>query len=462
VTVRHALEGAVARYEFTDGTVWTPHMLMDMLGLSAGAGLSVYGTPGENLIGGSQGADFISGGAGRDRLNGFGDNDELHGGEGDDTLTGGVGDDLLSGGGGDDEYRFHLGDGVDRLIDTEGATLLRFGQGVAPLGLLATRERIDGVDHVRLAYGEGDAVLIRDDLPLDALSFVFSSGEIWSARDLYAQILVDEGATVIGTDESDALFGHAAADVLQGEGGMDTLQGGAGDDLLDGGAGSDFLHGGSGQDSYLLRAGAGLDRIYEAPGQTSRLVLDGIAPEALRFGRIGNDLFVQHAQSNGAFFIEGAWQAGASWTLVDAQGAEHDLLLLATQAIGAQDLHERQQMFLLAADAQAGPVGMRPQWFAGPPMYRTDESGTETFGAGTSYETAYTLERRTQRIDDDGAFVRMGEERDAAFSSSELLRTERISETHWRTWVSHYEVTDVGIPERLVPLDEFMGDAFAV
>jgi Ca2+-binding RTX toxin-like protein len=465
LTVRRALEGAVVRYEFDDGSAWTLDTLVERLGLSAG--LSLGGSPHNDQLAGTVLGDFISAGVGNDTLLGKAGNDELLGGDGADSLDGGQGSDTLRGGAGADRYTFQLGDGVDQLIDTEGASLVRFGPGITPDQLSATRETIDGLGYVRLRYSADDAVLIRDDAPQDTLSFAFDDGDVRGARPLYAEILVGSGASVAGTAGDDTLFGTASADALQGLDGMDTLQGGAGNDHLDGGAGSDFLYGGGGLDSYALRANAGLDRLYEVPGQVSRLVLDGVASEALSYARVGNDLLVQDSSSNAASFIQGAYTTGTRWTLVDAQGQEHDLLALASRAIAAQTPQQSGEAFARAADAQAGPVQMGVTWW-GHYEDRTflrlsDQPGSLTVGAGSTDERVYRLNKLTQHTYNDDANVLLDGERDSQSVSSEHLASVKRTETYWGQLFSHYEYTTVGsIPDRLIPLEEYMGGASMV
>jgi Ca2+-binding RTX toxin-like protein len=475
LTVRRSLEGAVVRFEFDDGSAWTLDSLVERLNLSEGLGIG--GSPDNDELSGTVLNDFIGAGAGDDLLTGGAGNDELQGGAGDDQLSGGPGDDALNGGEGHDSYRLQLGDGVDQLLDSEGASEVRFGPGITPDHLSATRETIDGVAYVHLSYSASDAVLIRNDVPLDSLSFRFANGEIRAARPLFAEVLVGTGDSVLGTENDDSLFGTASADSLFGAEGMDQLQGGRGNDLLDGGAGSDFLYGGAGLDSYVLRANDGLDRLHEAPGQVSRLVLEGMGTDALSFGRVGNDLLVQHAGSNAASFIQGAYTAGTVWTLVDAEGTEHDLLALAAQAMKASTPEQSALLFAQAADAQAGPVNLGPtrywdwQWSKEPrptwPRSDTrwaDQAGAQTEASGSTHEYVYRLDKLMQTTVNDDASVILQGDRDSGISDTELVRTVERTETYWGERFARYDTITVGsIPDRYVPLDEFMdGHSMAV
>jgi len=470
LTVRRSLEGAVVRFEFDDGSAWTLDSLVERLNLSEG--LDIGGSPDDDDLSGTVLNDFIGAGAGDDLLSGGAGNDELQGGAGDDQLSGGPGDDALNGGEGDDSYRLQLGDGVDQLLDTEGVSEVRFGPGIALDQLSATRETIDGVGYVRLRYSPSDAVLIRGDVPLEALAFQFHNGDRLAARALFAEVLVGAGDSVFGTEGDNDLYGTASADSLFGAEGMDQLQGGRGNDRLDGGAGSDFLYGGAGLDSYVLRANDGLDRLHEAPGQVSRLVLEGMGTGALSFGRVGNDLLVQHTGSNAASFIQGAYTAGTVWTLVDAQGTEHDLLALAAQAMNASTPEQSALLFAQTADAQAGPVNLRPaetpywSWGWGTesqPIWPrsdtrwADQVGTQADASGTTHEYVYRLDKLMQTSASDEASVILEGDRDTQTLDTELLRTVERTETWWGPTIVRYETRLIGtIPDQLIPLEEFM------
>jgi hypothetical protein len=85
--------------------------------------LFTVATEADDTLWGSATGDQLAGGLG---------NDTLHGADGDDTLSGGKGNDVLVGGKGADVYRFNLGDGVDRIVDTAGggSNGISFGPGI--------------------------------------------------------------------------------------------------------------------------------------------------------------------------------------------------------------------------------------------------------------------------------------------------------------------------------------------
>ncbi|MFC3078903.1 putative Ig domain-containing protein [Phenylobacterium terrae] len=95
---------------------------------------SIYGLGGSDSLNGGSGNDIVDGGTGHDRLLGDSGNDSLYGGAGRDTLWGDAGNDLIDGGAGDDVmssgsgydvFVFTAGQGGDRDIVTDFATVDR-------------------------------------------------------------------------------------------------------------------------------------------------------------------------------------------------------------------------------------------------------------------------------------------------------------------------------------------------
>ncbi|WP_243042367.1 calcium-binding protein [Dyella sedimenti] len=193
----------IERFEFADGTVWTPDTLAARAIVLAGADGSdtLNGWNGNDLIQGGAGDDKLNGGAGHDSLWGDEGNDTLTGGDGNDDLHGGIGDDVLDGGtgsnrlyGGDgndtlkvdryatdnvleggrgddtiygsaygDTYVFNLGDGRDTIVETStygGVTdVLAFGEGIGADQLWFRR---DGLDLEVSVIGTDDSVAIKN------------------------------------------------------------------------------------------------------------------------------------------------------------------------------------------------------------------------------------------------------------------------------------------------------------
>ena len=70
-----------------------------------GAGASMDGGTGNDVIWGDSGNDTLSGDANNDKLHGEEGNDKIHGGTGNDTLWGGGGNDSLWGNAGTDTFK---------------------------------------------------------------------------------------------------------------------------------------------------------------------------------------------------------------------------------------------------------------------------------------------------------------------------------------------------------------------
>ncbi|MFK0087404.1 type I secretion C-terminal target domain-containing protein, partial [Pseudomonas sp. NPDC090755] len=171
-------------------------------------GLTLNGTPNDDVLNGSVVDDALYGLAGSDTLNGFGGNDLLDGGSGYDALFGGQGNDTLLAGNDADGSFLRGDDGNDSLTGSDGGDNLLGGRG---------------------------------------------------------------NDTLIGGNGNDGLYGEAGSDLLQGGDGNDYLEefdnsGQISNNSLDAGAGDDTIlvyqsHtdsvttvvGGSGRDTYSLQ-----------------------------------------------------------------------------------------------------------------------------------------------------------------------------------------------------------------
>ncbi|MEM8569660.1 MAG: spondin domain-containing protein [Pseudomonadota bacterium] len=149
--------------------------------------LKTFGTNGNNrFFGGADddfveargGSDLVFGGSGWDVLDGGNGNDTVVGGAGNDILSGGRGRDLIQGGAGDDQFYFAEGDGRDFVLD-----LNQEGDDQIVLAVSGVETFDDVLDvasasdrGVRLIFGEGDALFLRDaDIDqLDAGDFLFA------------------------------------------------------------------------------------------------------------------------------------------------------------------------------------------------------------------------------------------------------------------------------------------------
>ena len=190
-------------------------------------------------------------------------NDNLFGQDGNDSLSGGSGSDNLQGGGGDDTYEFNAGDGMDIILDTEGANRIQFND-VSDAGSLNVQYATIGTDNtvvdpngqdLMIGYSANDTVLIKDGRSNESLFSYDINGILYNLADLIntgGQGQEQHGGSgndnLHGTEGPDTLYGEDGNDYLWGHGDRDQLLGGSGNDHLIGGSGADVLNGGSGTD----------------------------------------------------------------------------------------------------------------------------------------------------------------------------------------------------------------------
>ncbi|MDT8992662.1 putative Ig domain-containing protein [Curvibacter sp. APW13] len=417
VLVRGALEGAVGTYTFADGTQWS---YADLIGRLASPNGQVFaGDDLDNALDASTGDDLLLGNRGDDTLRGYAGNDELLGGESRDVLIGGTGNDRLDGGAGDDRFEFSLGDGEDTLLDTEGASTLVFGAGIALQDLNATRISVDGADYVRLAYGPGDAVLIKDGVNLNGSAFVFADGASMTAAQLYAQVLHGVPAPSNPTEGADVLYGYADGDVLFGAAGSDHLLGGKGNDTLDGGADDDVLEGGEGDDTYVLGMGGGRDTLVENNGQNSTIALLQGEASGLSYARSGAGLLISSEAAGSSFYIANFYSTTGSWTLKTASGAEVDLRVASPAGLQGRSFDARRDAFYAGISNNAVVMGFEG---ANPISFVATGSKLLTDAQGNEQNYAFTRTRALVESD-DAVIVANADERTDSNSTS-LLRSE--------------------------------------
>ncbi|WP_421447906.1 calcium-binding protein [Ectopseudomonas khazarica] len=208
---------------------------------------SLWGNGGHDSLYGGSDDDYLDGDAaditqpfqGNDYLDGGQGNDTLLGRGGNDTLVGGIGMDLLEGGVGDDTYLFEAGDGADRITDSEGVNVVRFGAGINQAGVIFKQAPSTVGAHVLQVDYSGGSILIDNGTFGAVARFEFADGTVLSHADVMNYL----GNLVLGDDSAD------------------TLKGLDGDDTLDGGAGNDYLDGGFGNDTYRFGRGDGQDTI---------------------------------------------------------------------------------------------------------------------------------------------------------------------------------------------------------
>jgi Ca2+-binding RTX toxin-like protein len=433
VLVYRALEGAVTRYEFTDGTQWSYGELVNRI---AAAGAVVAGDDLNNTVNGSAGNDLILGNRGNDLLNGFAGDDVLQGGDGDDTLAGNTGNDVLNGGVGTDTYLLALGDGIDRLIDTSGASTIRFGAGIRLQDLSAEPVTVDGDAYIRLAYSNTDAVLIKEGVQLAGNAFVFADGTSLSQLQVYVAARHDARINPTYTEAADQIDGYASNDVLAGGGGDDRISGNAGVDVLDGGAGNDQLAGGDGNDTYVMSTNGGTDTVVETAGQHSTVQLGAGDQASLTYARAGSDLLLSNTALNTSFLISNFYGAPSTWTLKTAQGTELDLRALAVAGQAGKTADECREDFYNRLVAQAGAYNLGGQLFYG--------AGAREYtdAAGNEHAYAYTRERRLLQSND--ALIEASAPASLSAYASVILNTTTTTTTREET-VANYTYSTVQV-----------------
>jgi hypothetical protein len=152
-------------------------------------GFDLAGTPMDDTLRGTSAVDRIYGYAGNDTLTSYGGNDILEGGSGNDTLDGGPDDDT---------YRYGLGDGLDRVTDSEGDDSIQFGVGISAESLSA-RLALDGsskiaqlrlLDVAKQEYAnQGIDMVLNPDGSLPIEHFVFSDGNQLTWEELLTSTL---------------------------------------------------------------------------------------------------------------------------------------------------------------------------------------------------------------------------------------------------------------------------------
>jgi Ca2+-binding RTX toxin-like protein len=239
-------------------------------------------------ITGTGGDDLLSGTNITDRMVGLDGDDRLSAGEGDDTLAGGAGNDSLQGGAGADTYVFTLGDGIDRLIDSEAADAdnrIRFGPGIAPadLHLAAHSSSViievgDGGDLIQLEHPDP----IAGDPSNVVRTLEFDDG---STIPLAALIPADSiPEPILGTSGRDVMIGTGQDDRIDADAGDDIVLGLKGNDLIFGGEGRDLLFGGVGDDRFVVAGDdAGHDQFYGGSGRDS--IVGGLDDDAVHLHR---------------------------------------------------------------------------------------------------------------------------------------------------------------------------------
>ena len=244
------------------------------LAVSLPAGLTLIGTPDNDVLAGGSGDDTIDGRGASDLLLGNGGNDTLRY-FADDTWNGGyyaynAGSPGSPGTGHTASITgknrsfdvFDGGPGVDVLVGTAGDDALFLDDSFSPFPSGSRVPRLKDIE--RIEAGAGNDVV-------DLTSWDYDYGDV----------------TLDGGQGNDVLWGSGGNDVLIGDEGNDELSGGAGKDYLTGGPGNDAIDGGSAHD--VLEGGEGSDTLTDTSG--NNLFNAGTGNDSLAGGS-GNELFI--------------------------------------------------------------------------------------------------------------------------------------------------------------------------
>ena len=199
-----------------------------------GAGATIIGTAGDDVLHGTPGVDVIAAGDGDDTVDALAGNDRVCGGDGSDTINGGDGDDELYG------FSDGHGDLGDMITGDAGNDFLDGGtaddqlQGGPGNDVLLGGDEPVGDDV--LDGGPGDDHLSGEG-GLDTASY--SSSVTAVSANLTAGTATGDGTDALGSIEN--LIGSPFADTLVGDDGPNVIHGLDGDDVLDGAAGVDTV-----------------------------------------------------------------------------------------------------------------------------------------------------------------------------------------------------------------------------
>ncbi|MDE5936019.1 MAG: hypothetical protein K2G83_01240, partial [Ruminococcus sp.] len=270
----------------------------------------IYGGIGNDTLIGGIGEDILYAEGGNDTLDGGEGNDILCGGDGDDSLNGGTGDDMLYGDAGNDTYYINADHGNDTIHDSEGFSMLVFGDELGADDYSLHIDINNGISLVNTETGETIAIPDFINMP-EFYEFIFDGeAKILGGGDS-RQIIegTDEDDVITGGDGFNIIKGNSGNDIItggdnfnfiyggdgddtinggngtnRGENGDDVIRDGGGDGYLDGGDGNDTIYGGDGND--VIIGGAGADELH---GENGDDVIAGNDGDDVLYGEDGND-----------------------------------------------------------------------------------------------------------------------------------------------------------------------------
>lgn len=266
---------------------------------------------------GTTGSNYLTAQSANNRLDGLDGNDTMSGAGSYNIFVGGRGNDSLIGASGSkDTYVFNIGDGVDKIRDSDGSFLggdvdqIVFGEGIKRADLTFTpRSDLPSVDPLYSpggwidlivnVGGSTDRVVIEGFFSHGRIErFTFSDGGQMTASEVIELIKRTSGSANVdfligGDNTNESIDAVAGDDRVFGLGGNDSIDGGEGNDTLFGGANDDQLTGGRGRDE--LRGEAGRDTLLGGQGDDTLLggeegdLIDGGLDNDRLWGGLGDD-----------------------------------------------------------------------------------------------------------------------------------------------------------------------------
>ena len=215
--------------------------------------LSIYGSPGRDIVTGSSGADTITTGLGNDQVAGSAGSDTIDLGEGDDvafveladlstdvSINGGTGSDTLNFG---QIYNVTVtGRSYDASVNVDMSSLGNAVNFENLVGTISGADTLTGNASANVLVGSGGSDTLYGNAGNDSL---------------YGDYAPSDGGGFIYGLRSYDVGSNQGNDLLYGGAGDDVLVGNDGNDTLDGGVGSDTLTGGDGVDTFVIRANDG-------------------------------------------------------------------------------------------------------------------------------------------------------------------------------------------------------------